>query len=173
MSRNETIYLITTPEADTLHARFKWTVSRGRDTYGYSICSLYIDGEKVTMCNGGGYDMEGTCLGHWLAAHARDKLLQLTDTFPGLSFHDPDFDPGKAVPDHAAVFGNETDVGKTVEQLEAEGKSLGLERYQQFLRASAKLPTERHRMPLIDGAVGINSVMRIGKAVGYAFKYVS
>lgn len=43
--------------------QFKWTISRGRDTYGYNICSLYVDGKKVSGCSGGGYDMMGTCLG--------------------------------------------------------------------------------------------------------------
>ena len=45
---------------------FKWTVSRGRDTYGYNICSLFVDGEKEASCNGGGYDMKGTVLGVWM-----------------------------------------------------------------------------------------------------------
>ena len=41
---------------------FKWTVSRGRYTYGYNICTMYLhrrngDKVKVSSCNGGGYDM--------------------------------------------------------------------------------------------------------------------
>ena len=43
---------------------FKWTVSRGRDSYGYNIVTLRVDGDKVSSCNGGGYDMKGTCLGN-------------------------------------------------------------------------------------------------------------
>jgi hypothetical protein len=31
---------------------FKWSVSKGRDTYGYDICSLYVDGKKVSSCYG-------------------------------------------------------------------------------------------------------------------------
>ncbi len=46
--------------------KFKWTVSRGRDTYGYNICSLWVDGRKVSSCNGGGYDMKGTALAEWM-----------------------------------------------------------------------------------------------------------
>lgn len=56
---------------------FKWTVSRGRDTYGYNICTLYTDGVKVARCNGGGYDMKGTCLGNFIAHAYADRLLAL------------------------------------------------------------------------------------------------
>jgi len=152
-------------------ARFKWTVSRGRDTYGYNICTLYIDGKKAARCNGGGYDMQGTCLGNWLAVHAKDLLLKLKESFYGLSFHDPNFDPGKVVVENPPAFGNENDKGKTVEQLEEEGKSLGLERYQQFYKASSETPTDRHIIPLINGACGMSSVQAIGRAVGYEFEY--
>ena len=55
---------------------FKWTVSRGRDTYGYDICSLYVDDKKVASCNGGGYDMQGTCLANWLQNNYQDRLLK-------------------------------------------------------------------------------------------------
>ena len=26
--------------------KFKYTTSKGRDSYGYNICSLWVDGEK-------------------------------------------------------------------------------------------------------------------------------
>ena len=57
---------------------FKWGVSRGRNTYGYTICSLWVDDKKVAMCNGGGYDMKGTCLGDWVATKFKKELLTLT-----------------------------------------------------------------------------------------------
>lgn len=53
---------------------FKWTVSRGRDTYGYNICSLWVDGNKVSSCNGGGYDMKGTAFGNWVEEAWQDEL---------------------------------------------------------------------------------------------------
>ena len=37
--------------------KFKYTTSRGRDSYGYNICSLWVDGEKKASTCGGGYDM--------------------------------------------------------------------------------------------------------------------
>lgn len=154
------------------YLEFKWTVSRGRDTYGYNICSLYVDGKKMASCNGGGYDMQGTCLGNWIARAYPERLLEVKEEFYGLRFYDPNFDPGKVVLEHAPVFGKDEDKGKTVEQLEKEGKSLGLERYQQFHGNAAKVPTERHVIPRIDGACGMSSVQRIGEAIGMKFEYV-
>lgn len=54
---------------------FKWTVSKGKDTYGYNICSLYVDGSKVDSCMGGGYDMKGSVLGFWITKEFQDKLM--------------------------------------------------------------------------------------------------
>ena len=140
---------------------FKWTVSRGRDTYGYNICTLYVDGVKVSRCNGGGYDMEGTCLGDWMAHAFKDELLKLTEKFYGLTFHDPTYNPGKAVRE-----------GETIEDREKAGKSLGLERYQESYSASSPIPTEKHVIPLLDGACGISSMETILRKLGYGLAYV-
>ena len=141
--------------------RFKWTVSRGRDTYGYNICSLWIDGQKVSSCNGGGYDMKGTALGDWMALEFKDKLVTLTKEFYGLSFHDPNYDPSKAII-----------AGQTVEEREKEGKSIGLERYQAFHGASSKIPTDKHIIPLLHGACGFSSMERVLNAIGYKLEYI-
>ena len=45
---------------------FKWTVSKAKNTYNYNICTLRVNDKKVSQCNGGGYDMNGTCLGDWM-----------------------------------------------------------------------------------------------------------
>jgi hypothetical protein len=78
-------------ESKTVGLEFRWTVSRGRDTYGYNICTLYADGDKVSRCNGGGYDMKGTCLGHFIASHYADRLnaIRLED-MPEHSHWQPD-----------------------------------------------------------------------------------
>lgn len=77
---------------------FKWTTSKGRDTYGYNICSLYVDGKKVTSCNGGGYDMKGTCLGEFIKMQFLEDLKKLPANygsgdnhrgFYGLVFYNP------------------------------------------------------------------------------------
>lgn len=68
---------------------FKWTVSRGRDTYGYNICSLYVNGKKAYSCNGGGYSMDGTCLGDWMEKEFQDELKTLdVEKYYGLRKYD-------------------------------------------------------------------------------------
>lgn len=63
--------------AKGIHLEFKWTVSRGRDTYGYNICTLYVNGDRVSSCSGGGYDMQGTALGDWIEAQFSEELKTL------------------------------------------------------------------------------------------------
>tara|TARA_R100000734_G_C3208914_1_gene24830 strand:+ start:39 stop:515 length:477 start_codon:yes stop_codon:yes gene_type:complete len=137
-------------QQERYNLKFKWTVSKAVNTYGYNICTLLVNGDKVSRCNGGGYDMQGTCLGDWIEREFKDELLQLKETFYGLTFHDPNWQPPL----------------KIVER-EKEGKSLGLERYQDFYKQSNDVPTKTHTIPLIDGACGINSVEKILNAIGY------
>jgi hypothetical protein len=58
--------------------QIKWTVSRGRDTCGYNIVTLTdtSTGEKYRT-DGGGYDMTGTVVGHWLSSHFQKQLKAL------------------------------------------------------------------------------------------------
>lgn len=60
---------------DTL--KFKYTTSKGRDTYGYNICSLYVNGEKKYTCNGGGYDMKGTVFANYIQNNYQEQLKKL------------------------------------------------------------------------------------------------
>lgn len=46
--------------------KFKWRVSRGRETYGYNICSCYVNNFKVGSTCGGGYDMQGAALAEFI-----------------------------------------------------------------------------------------------------------
>lgn len=55
----------------------KWTLSKGRDTYGYNICSLWSHYGKVASCNGGGYDMQGTSLAEFLMIYFADRFPML------------------------------------------------------------------------------------------------
>lgn len=65
----------------------KWTVSRGRDTYGYNICSLYVNGVKQHSCCGGGYDMTGTVIGNFIQSNFPEQIKKLrSDKFYGLTF---------------------------------------------------------------------------------------
>lgn len=67
-------------ELDTygLPLRIRWSVSRGRDTYGYNICSLLSRDRKLTDCNGGGYDMQGTVIGDLITALFPSELAALS-----------------------------------------------------------------------------------------------
>lgn len=56
---------------------FKWTFSRGRDTSGYNICTLLVNGNKAGKCMGGGYDMQGTSFAEWLQAAFQCELHNL------------------------------------------------------------------------------------------------
>lgn len=152
--------------------------------YGYTICSLYANGKRVASVNGGGYDMKGAALGNYIESRFQKELCQLSipmnrrngediQEFYGLTFHDPTYNPGDYIPEPDGTFIKEDDRGKTVSQLEKEGKSLGLDRYQAFYRASSKTPTERHVIPLIDGACGFSSVETIIKALGYDLQYIT
>jgi hypothetical protein len=62
-------------QRDNALLEFKWTVSRARDSYGYNICSLYVNGRKVAACNGGGYSMDGTNLGTYIEQEFREDLI--------------------------------------------------------------------------------------------------
>lgn len=57
-----------------------WSTSRGRDTYGYSICRLddRNKGERF-KCMGGGYDMVGSVFAQWLTANYQAELVALKD----------------------------------------------------------------------------------------------
>jgi len=56
---------------------FTYRTSRGKDTYGYNLVSLYVDGKKVAKECGGGYDMSGSCLGTWITDNFQDQLKGL------------------------------------------------------------------------------------------------
>jgi hypothetical protein len=102
------------------------------------------------------------------------ERVNLGRYFYGLTFHDPDYDPAKAVIgkdclDRTIGKGAE---GKTVAQAEEDGVSFGLERYQAVYKASAKQASARHRIPSIDGACGFSSVEKIMEAIGLSLEYV-
>lgn len=170
----------------------RWGTSRGRDTWGYTTCSLRNHrGQRLAACNGGGYDMRGTVIGHWIAATFPRELCKLKPAdFPmkhgrypaeddhrelyGLTYHDPNYDPGKAVIGEGCqdrtLGGAE---GQTVAEAEAANKSFGLERYQAIYRASSPVPTARHTVPSIDGGCGISSVLDILRAIGLTLRKVA
>lgn len=68
------------------YLEIKWTVSRGRDTYGYNICTIK-DTRRDTRhrCNGGGYDMQGTSFGNWLEDTYQARLIEIKDKAHSIS----------------------------------------------------------------------------------------
>ena len=135
--------------------KFRWTTSKAANTYGYNICSLVVNGEKVSACNGGGYDMQGTALGSWIARKFKKELLQFKEKFYGLKFHNPDWKPNQ----------------KTLDQEKKDG-FVGLTRYQDFHSASSELPTQKHTIPEIDGACGFGSVENIINHLGFNLELI-
>lgn len=159
MARDGGLWVVTdVVEKKNYALETKWTVSRARDTAGYNVCKLYVDGKNVAGCNGGGYDMVGTVIGIWIEQF-QDRLRKLDQEFYGLTFHDPTYDSGKAVIE-----------GKSIAQREKDGDSLGLERYQEFYRASSKVPTKNHTVGMIDGGCGQECMTRLGHANGLEFE---
>lgn len=75
---------------DDFYLALSWSISRGRDTYGYNICRLEAPafqrqaGVKVKAkryrCHGGGYDMTGTVVADWLCDRYRERLVVLART---------------------------------------------------------------------------------------------
>ena len=68
---------------------FKYTISRKRDTYGQSICTLWLNSnEKIASCIGSNYDMRGTCLGQFILEYFPEQLkLCNSSELYGLSFY--------------------------------------------------------------------------------------
>lgn len=70
------------------HLSLSWSVSKGRYTYGYSICRLddRNNGHRFRTI-GGGYDMIGTVFGEWLQHYYHPELLKIRDGgFYGMTY---------------------------------------------------------------------------------------
>lgn len=69
------------------HLSISWSVSRGRDTYGYNICRLDSrqSGSRY-KCMGGGYDMIGTVFGDWLECEYQSELVAHVASLPKIQY---------------------------------------------------------------------------------------
>jgi len=64
--------------AKNKYVTVRWGISRGRDAYGYTTCTLTVDGKgRRASCCGGGYSLIGACLGEWLRRDFADQLRGL------------------------------------------------------------------------------------------------
>ena len=138
--------------------KFKYTTSKGRDSYGYNICSLWVDGEKQSSTCGGGYDMKGKALGNWIARKFEKELLKFNKSFYGLTFHDPNYQPSKEC--------------LKEEEKDELTKLLGSARLRDFHKQSSNLPTEKHTIPQLDGACGFECMTSILNNMNYYLKYI-
>lgn len=69
------------------HLTISWSVSRGRDTYGYNICRLDDrQSGKRYRCSGGGYDMIGKVFGDWLEEVYQSELVALVANLPQIPY---------------------------------------------------------------------------------------
>lgn len=77
------------------HLSVSWSISRGRDTYGYNICRLDDRAAgKRYRCMGGGYDMIGTVFGEWLQERYQERLFALfnaAELKPTVNLKHPDY----------------------------------------------------------------------------------
>lgn len=130
----------------TKQLHFKWTVSRGRDTYGYNICTLLVDGVKVGRCNGGGYDMQGTVFAQWIGNEYQTELIKFVND-NGINEHYP----------------NNTYETKT-----------GIERRYAlpgFYGMSIYVKPDNTTIVHLDGGCGMESIKHIAEAIGIKLKW--
>ena len=127
----------------TKQLHFKWTISRGRDTYGYNICTLLVDGEKVGKTCGGGDDMQGTVLAQWLQNNFQDELkARFNEEISAIKPKDYLDYSGYCYKEIKNFYGTRIH-GK-------EGKELAIS---------------------LDGACGFDSIKRVAEAIGITFQW--
>ncbi len=128
-----------------MNLEFKRTTSRGNDTYGYNIVSLYVDGKKKSSCMGGGYDMMGTALGDFVEKQFQEKLLAFADK----------------ANDHITYSSDGEYMGRDESK---SGPFYGMTTYWQDGK-----PTR----VALDGGCGLRAMETIVQELGYRLKYVS
>jgi hypothetical protein len=72
------------------YLEFRWSTSRGYATYGYTLCSIWVNGtEKIAATCGVGYDLAGVVLGGFIKEYFEEYLKKLDPgVYYGLSFYD-------------------------------------------------------------------------------------
>lgn len=135
------------PKNPPIVLEFRWSISRGRETDGYNICSLYANGVKVASCKGGGYDMKGTCFGEYLTEAYQERLLKI--------HHRAHMVWGKDIP---TTHNDKPD--------RLYGTSA------KYVSTTTPGISEVSKVS-IDGAFGMSSVQAIAEAIGLDLCYVS
>jgi hypothetical protein len=151
------------PGLESFALLFKWTTSRGRDTYGYNICSLWVRERKEATTCGGGYDMKGKVLGDFIEKRFQDRLLKLHRRAGSRVSIAPEGSPAaKAGKGYKRLTTKARNKFRPV--WDNHGELYGMTAY--YKRGEVK-PYEIS----LDGACGVESMRRIGRAVGLSFSY--
>ena len=126
---------------------FKWTVSKGRDTYGYNICTLRdMGGNKIASTYGGGYDMQGAVLGNFINSYFSNELKKLT-----------------------------ADRGGTFARFKHNAGFYGLTHYNPKAKSWSRRYLKRakeHTRSYVDGACGFDCMRRILAKIGFKMNFV-
>lgn len=130
----------------TMNLHFKFTISRGRDTYGYNICTLLVDGQILGRCIGGGYDMQGTAFAQWLESGFQPEL-KLMCRENGI---------GEQLPQR-----NYTKGGVIVRVYDLPG----------YYGLTVHTPDKGTEMVHLDGGCGFDSMKRIAEAIGIKLQW--
>jgi hypothetical protein len=130
---------------------FKRTVSHGRDTDGYNICTLWDakTGKRLASCKGGGYDMEGTSFGDWIDTRFQAELLDLANREP-VDKYNKDTSNWERVPTDNKYRGSGSE----------------------FYGLAAYTKGGEIVKVTLDGACGFESIRRIFNALGLEVKYL-
>lgn len=133
---------------ETEYLALTWSTSRAADTYGYNICTLTRDnglkrdGNKW-QCNGGGYDMTGTVFAGYLEQVHQGRLMAIAERAG--AHYVQGFNPARYpdTRDSSLLYGMTAYYDK-----EAQPGAPILYKV------------------VLDGACGINSIVRIAEAIG-------
>lgn len=137
--------------------RFKFTVSRGRNSFGYPICTLYVNGKRVVSTVGGGYDLQGTVLAVWLMKEFPDRLYKIRERAHGI--YDVSFVK------NGRKHGHEW---KTITSLVRPDALYGLS----WRRYGEKTVRPNKDLISLDGACGFDSMKRIAEAIGISIEFL-
>ena len=129
--------------------QWKWGTSRGQDSYGYTICSCYIDGQKSGSTCGGGYDLRGTAYAEAVLKMFHVELRTLA--------HRAD--------SQYRVTGKGKD--QTYARIDTEGQPGLLYGLYAYFDEKGKVTKIS-----LDGACGLESMDRIMEAIGYKREFV-
>lgn len=148
--------------------RITYGTSRGAETYGYGVVTLYECGAKKARTSGGGYDMRGTVFADWLSAAYQDRLLVLAKKKRGVFARAV---WNKAMNDESEYV--RTDAARKVELYGAtyypKGSRDGIwDRKGDLKKYIAKTPHVT-----LDGGCGFDSIRRIAEAIGLKVRTVN